>query len=318
MVILWIICPCVCMSCFVSQVRCVPLGGGGRGTIILAMFPRVCGDTVTRRWVLIKGGGGHREGEKDIRWMAGTARGGTGHLGLMHTQTQRGRLRMACGQRRVDSKNSQTTPPTTSTSPIRQSLGAADAQTAHMPHSAQPRHTNYWAPRTQKRHQQEHWPQRPTESSNPTQHVKGRTGDCPGPRKGATTRRNVTQGVIRGGVVVPAAVSAAYKQCKASPPWARQGTTTVSCFRFCPCTPQSLGLLAPGLALVRDVLERGELPPPPSLQGAQPMPSHCPRDGKCQLQWHLQPTVTAPNRFGNLFRPPISPLLGPPLRFLPF
>ena len=63
-----------------------------------------------------------------------------------------------------------------------------------MPHSAQPQHTKYWAPRTRKRHQQEHWPQRPTESSNPTQHAKGRTGDCPGPRKGTTTRRNVTQG----------------------------------------------------------------------------------------------------------------------------
>ena len=61
-----------------------------------------------------------------------------------------------------------------------------------MPHSAQPQHTNYWAPRTRKRHQQEHRPQRPTESSNPTQHAKGRTGDCPGPRKGTTTRRNVT------------------------------------------------------------------------------------------------------------------------------
>ena len=63
-----------------------------------------------------------------------------------------------------------------------------------MPHSAQPQHTNYWAPRPRKRHQQEHRPQRPTERSDPTQHAKGRTGDCPGPRKGATTRRNVTQG----------------------------------------------------------------------------------------------------------------------------
>ena len=63
-----------------------------------------------------------------------------------------------------------------------------------MPHSAQPQHTNHWAPRTRKRHQQEHRPQRPTESSDPTQHAKGRTGDRPGPRKGATTRRNVTQG----------------------------------------------------------------------------------------------------------------------------
>ena len=64
-------------------------------------------------------------------WTAGTARGGTGHLGLTHTETQRGRLRTACGQRRVDSKNSQTIPATTSTSSIRQLLGAADAQTAH-------------------------------------------------------------------------------------------------------------------------------------------------------------------------------------------
>ena len=72
-----------------------------------------------------------------------------------------------------------------------------------MPHPAQPRHTNYWAPRTRKRHQQEHRPQRPTEHSHPTQHAKGRTGDCPGPRKGATTRRNVTQGGGVCGLWVP-------------------------------------------------------------------------------------------------------------------
>ena len=70
------------------------------------------------------------------------------------------------------------------------------------PHSAQPRHTDHWAPRTRKRHQQEHRPQRPTESSDPTQHAKGRTGDCPGPRKGATTRRNVTRGGEGGLTVV--------------------------------------------------------------------------------------------------------------------
>ena len=63
-----------------------------------------------------------------------------------------------------------------------------------LPHPAQPQHTNHWAPRTRKRHQQEHRPQRPTERSDPTQHAKGRTGDCPGPRKGATPRRNVTRG----------------------------------------------------------------------------------------------------------------------------
>ena len=38
-----------------------------------------------------------------------------------------------------------------------------------------------WAPRTRKRHQPEHRPQRPTERSDPTQHAEGRTGDCPGP-----------------------------------------------------------------------------------------------------------------------------------------
>ena len=87
------------------------------------------------RWaVCATGAGAHqgqtnREGEKDIWWTARTARGGTGHLG--RTETQRGRLWTACGQRCVDSKNSQTTPATTSTSSIRQLLGAADTQTAH-------------------------------------------------------------------------------------------------------------------------------------------------------------------------------------------
>ena len=65
-----------------------------------------------------------------------------------------------------------------------------------MPHPAQPRHTNHWARRTRKRHQQEHRPQRPTESNDLAQQAKGRTGDCPGPRKETTTRRNVTQGGI--------------------------------------------------------------------------------------------------------------------------
>ena len=61
-----------------------------------------------------------------------------------------------------------------------------------LPHIAQPQHTNDGAPRMRKRHQEEHRPQRPTERSDPTQHAKGRTGDCPGPRKETTTRRNVT------------------------------------------------------------------------------------------------------------------------------
>ena len=70
--------------------------------------------------------------------------------------------------------------------PIRQLLGAANTQTAHpATFSTAPAH---------QRHQQEHRPQRPTERSDPTQHAKGRTGGCPGPRKGATTRRDVTRG----------------------------------------------------------------------------------------------------------------------------
>ena len=52
-----------------------------------------------------------------------------------------------------------------------------------MPHPAQPQHINHWAPQMRQQHQQEQRPQRPTESSNPTQHAKGRTGDCPGPVK---------------------------------------------------------------------------------------------------------------------------------------
>ena len=62
------------------------------------------------------------------------------------------------------------------------------------PHPAQPQHTSHWAARTRKRHQQEHRPQRPTERGDPTQHAKGRTGDCPGPRNETITGRNVTQG----------------------------------------------------------------------------------------------------------------------------
>ena len=69
--------------------------------------------------------------------------------------------------------------------------------------------------------------------------------------------------------------------------------------------------------MVRVALDGVEGPPPP-LQGAKDMPSHCPPDGKCPLYWHLQPTVTASNRLGNLLRPPIKPPLGPPLRPLPF
>ena len=48
------------------------------------------------------------------------------------------------------------------------------------------------------------------------------------------------------------------------------------------------------------------------------MPSYCLHDSRCQAQWHLQTTVTAPNRFGNLLQPPVQSLLGPSQRSLPF
>ena len=48
-----------------------------------------------------------------------------------------------------------------------------------------------------------HRTQRPTERSDPTQHAKGRTGDCPGPRKETTTGRNVTRGGSVGWGVLP-------------------------------------------------------------------------------------------------------------------
>ena len=72
-----------------------------------------------------------------------------------------------------------------------------------LPHPAQPQHTNHWAPRMRKRHQQEHRPQRPTESSDPTQHAKGRRGDCPGPLKETTTRRNGMEWNHTGGRPTP-------------------------------------------------------------------------------------------------------------------
>ena len=77
-----------------------------------------------------------------------------------------------------------------------------------MPHPSQPRHTSHWALRTRKRHRQEPRPQRPTEHSDPTQHAKGRTGDCPGPRKEATTSNsNATQCHTGGGTSPPSNAS---------------------------------------------------------------------------------------------------------------
>ena len=64
---------------------------------------------------------------------------------------------------------------------------------------AQPQCANYSAPLTRKRHHKKHRPQRPSERIDPTRHAKGRTGDCPGPRKETATRRNVSRGGGGGG-----------------------------------------------------------------------------------------------------------------------
>ena len=64
---------------------------------------------------------------------------------------------------------------------------------------------------------------------------------------------------------------------------------TAATVRWCPEITLGLwGRASTGGGLgARDALERGEeVPPPPlPLQGAQPMPSHCLPDGKCQARW---------------------------------
>ena len=80
-----------------------PRGGGGAGrSFRIPSLPCLFGTVENLVW---RGGG------------EGCIRRGIGHLGLTHTETQRGRLQTACGQRCVDSENSQTTPATTSTTP---------------------------------------------------------------------------------------------------------------------------------------------------------------------------------------------------------
>ena len=128
--------PARALACFRSPLRWVAARRpSGSGFVYKELIRK--GGLLQPRWaVCATGAGAHwgqtsREGERVIWWTVGTTCGGAAHLGLTHRETQRGRLWTACGQRHVDSKNSQTTPTTTSTSPIRQLLGAADAQTAH-------------------------------------------------------------------------------------------------------------------------------------------------------------------------------------------
>ena len=130
-------------------------------------------------------------------------------------------------------------------------------------------HTNYWAPRTRKRHQQEHRPQRPTESSDPTHHAKGRTGDSPGPRKGATTRRNVTQG---GSPPPPRSLRGARPRGVGRAQWNAPLSLTF-CMRHLPIVPASQATLFAHLL---------------------PYPSACPSDAHADV--HPRPACA--------FRPP--------------
>ena len=97
-------------------------------------------------------------------------------------------------------RTSQTTlqQPTTSTTSVRQLLGATDAQTAcHATSSTAPAHQPLGSVR--QRHPQEHRLKRPTESSNRTQHAKGRIGDCLGPVKkqdGMSQRGCMSHGIV--------------------------------------------------------------------------------------------------------------------------
>ena len=153
------------------------------------------------RWAVCAiGAGAHQgqtscEGERDIWWTAGTTREEQGTWAShtrKHSKADYGRPL----DRGVWTAKTVKRPRQQPAQPQYADYWAPLTRKRHtMPQPAQPQHTNHWAPRTQKRHQQEHRPQRPTERSNPTQHAKGRTGDCRGPRKETTTRRNVTQRV---------------------------------------------------------------------------------------------------------------------------
>ena len=119
--------------------------------------------------------------------------------------------------------------------------GVWTAKTVKRPRQqpAHPQYANYWAPRTRKRHQQEHRPQRPTERSDPTQHAKGRTGDRPGPRKGATTERNVTRGVcwcrLRGGLTFVTSLAQGVCAAAGAPVCAAPVSTAVLRWWMRPC-----------------------------------------------------------------------------------
>ena len=103
-------------------------------------------------------------------------------LGQEQIESGRGGLERRC----VGSENRQT-PPQQPAQPRHTNYWAPLTHKRHLPQPAQPRYTNDGAPQTRKQHQQEHRPQQPTKRSDLTQHAKGRMGDCPRPRKQTAT-----------------------------------------------------------------------------------------------------------------------------------
>ena len=110
-------------------------------------------------------------------------RDSAGHPGLMHTETQRGRLWTTFGQRCLGTAKTVNRPPQQPAQPpIRQLLGAADAQTAHPATSSTP-----GAPTTGLR-----------ERGNNTSRSTGRSG-----RQNTATQRNMRRekrGTVQGPV----------------------------------------------------------------------------------------------------------------------
>ena len=84
---------------------------------------------------------------------------------------------------------------------------------------------------------------------------------------------------------IPHAASRYHRTCHASgaaPPTGEWGSPIPG---TCPTTGPNARAQPP--SQTQGCIGRGGGTPPAPLEGTQPMPSHCPPDAKCQLQWHL-------------------------------